>query len=432
VNIYVRHVFRTPITREATGLADLTTWWPNVDGSGPSIDQFMQRGAKLALAAGLAGALVDKEPIPATGPSKADDPARVIASWYAAPSIRDWDLRAGELIAVKLQEAKRRASILEPIPEGEDANQTLLWTEEAWARFDADGELVSASPGPTALGVVPLAMVRPDPASEHPFLGHGLGGDGKVFVSLLNRCSEEDEVLRAQAFSILVVSVPKDGDVAAAKTQIGESIGTTRAIVVQGEAEYVTADMGAPEEIRKNIEFLIREIYRMAHVTFSKDTKDAESADSIRLQHTELNEQLANLAKVLQDTERRMAKFWYAWTHPGDRATVDQAFDAQTVTIQYPHEFFMADLLEELEKWAEAVRFDLGKTFEQYAKKRVVDQLAPGLDQVTKDKVHAEIDAMEQNSVKAAAEMQARMAAGVGRIAGGGAPPVPKPEGLAA
>jgi hypothetical protein len=146
-----------------------------------------------------------------------------------------------------------------------------------------------------------------------------------------------------------------------------------------GSVSYVTPDMGAPEQIRKNIEFLIREIYRMAHIRFERDSLDAQSGDAIRLQFTELNEQLANLATVLQDAEMAMAKAWFAWTHPGDRATVDAAFDAANVTIQYPREFFLADMLDELQKWANAIKMDLGPTFEHYIKNRVVDELAPEL-----------------------------------------------------
>lgn len=430
VNIYVRHVFRATINREAKQLPELEAWWTNVDGAGTSINQFMMRGAKLALAAGLAGALVDKEPTPPTGPSMADETAKVIASWFAAPTIVDWDLRAGELIAVKLLEAKPRASILDPVEEGDESAQTLIWTEDAWVRMDSDAEVIAQSGDAGAnVDMVPLAIVRPDPSSEHPFLGHGLGGDGKVFQALLNRCSEEDEVLRSQAFSVLTVDVGKDGDVNAAKTQIGNDIGTTRALVLQGAADYITPDMGAPEQIRTNIEFLIREIYRMAHVKYARDSADSESADSIRLQHTELNEMLASLATVLQDTEKQMALFWYAWTHPGDKATVEADFAALEVTIQYSHEFFIADLMEELDKWAQAVKFDLGLEFEHYAKKRVLEQIAPGLDEPTKEKIHAEIEGMEQNREKAMAEMQAKFGAGVERIAAAGQkPPVPDAE----
>jgi hypothetical protein len=432
VNIYVRHVFRKGVVRTADGLEELQAWWTNVDGAGTDIDRFMMRGAKLALAAGISGALVDKEPIPAVGPSKADDVAQVIASWFTATSILDWIVRAGELRAVKLQECAPRASILDA---DDDTEQMLVWVAGeagepgAWVRLDADGDVLQSSGdnGAATLDFVPLAIVRPDPSAEQPFLGYALGGDGKVFVSLLNRCSEEDQVLRDQAFSILACNVGKDGDVAQAKQQLGTDIGTTRALVTAGDISYVTADMAAPEQIRKNIEFLIREIYRMAHVRFEEDSKDAQSGESIRLQFTELNEQLANLAGVLEDAELQMARAWYAWTHPGDRATVEAGFAAANVSIQYPREFFLADLLQELQKWANAIKMDLGPTFEHYIKNRVVDELAPGLAGDLRETIKNEIEGQEQNRDRAMAEAQARFGASMAKIAG--TPPAAPPPG---
>ncbi len=411
VNIYVRHVFRTPIHREAKGLPDLSTWWTNVDGAGTSIENFMKRGARLALATGLSGALVDKETRPAAGPSVADERAKVIASWFAAPSILDWDMRAGELVAVKLLEPKTRASILAPVPTGDDSRQYLFWTRQAWARFDSNGEVVNASVATAAtLDRVPLAIVRPDPSAEHPFIGHALAGNANIFRAHYNRCSEEDEVLRDQAFSLLTVSVDKDGDVGEAKRELGTDIGTTRAVVVKGQVDYKTPDMQAPEQIRKNIEGLVREIHRLAHVKYERDSLDAESAEAIRLQHTELNEMLASLAAELQSVELAMARDWYAWTHPGTRDQIDQAFAAAKVLVTYPNEFFITDLIAELEKWAKAIAMDLGLTFEKYAKKRVIEQLAGDAPAKDLDAMRQEVEAQTVSKrEQSIADAQARL-----------------------
>jgi hypothetical protein len=155
---------------------------------------------------------------------------------------------------------------------------------------------------------VPLVVGRPEPSAEHPFLGLSLLGDPNVYCALYNRCSEQDEVARDQAFSTLTSrSRPArmcHGDaVAKAKQQLGNDIGTTRAIVVQGEVDYVTADMGVLDAQGKLIEFLIGEMYRAAHIRFETGSLHAESAEAIRLQHTELNEMLANLAAELQRVE---------------------------------------------------------------------------------------------------------------------------------
>ena len=438
VNIYVRHVFREGVNRAAKGLDDLEAWWKDVDGAGTSIDTHMKRGAKLALAGGISGALIDKEPVASTGPSRADDRGRVIASWFAAANILDWDQNAGELLGIKLLEAQKRTSILSPVATGGDGAQYLIWTRDGWARFGATGDLVGASDASagTPLGLVPVAIVRPDPSAEHPFLGHALAGDGGVFRSLYNRCSEEDEVLRDQAFSQLTVNVPPDGDVEAVKRQIGSDMGTTTAIVAHGEVDYITADMQAPEQIRKNVEFLIKEIYRMAHVRFERDTLDAESGDALRLQYTELNEMIANLAKELQDAEWQIVKFWFLWTHPGQRDVAEQAFEAAKakITIQYPKEFFVSDLLAEIEKWAKAIAMELGIEFEHYAKKRVVDQLAPDLPVELKQKIHAEIDTQLSRREQSLADAQARLAGSAERMLGDGKaktgdePPPLKPD----
>ena len=117
------------------------------------------------------------------------------------------------------------------------------------------------------------------------------------------------------------------------------------------------------------------------------------------------------------------------WTHPGDKAAVDEGFAAANVSIQYPREFFLADLLQELEKWASAIKLDLGLTFEHYIKNRVVDELAPELPTDLRDTIRTEIEGQQQNREQAMVEAQARFGASMGRIAGPGKKPEPpKPD----
>ena len=426
INIYVRHVFREGVQRNVEGVPELEAWWKNVDGASTPVDDLMKRGARLALAAGHSGCLVDKTTDAPSGPSIADDKGQIIASLFAAPAILDWRLKSGALVGVKLREGAAPSAITDPVLTGDAATQYLLWDTNGWARFTGAGKVLAASvPVTGALGLVPLSVIRPEPSAEYPFLGMSLLGDPNVYRALYNRCSEQDEVARDQAFSILVVSVSATGEdgaaaVTRAKKQLGTDIGTTRALVVQGDVKYETADMGCLEAIGKIVDFLIREIYRAAHVRWEMDSADAQSADAIRLQHTELNEMLANLGAELQRVELEMVRHWFRWRFPAEQA--DQAFDAANVSIVYPREFFIADLLSELEKWANAIKLDLGLTFEHHAKKHVVDQLAPDLPQETKDIIHAEIEAQASSREQAMADAKARLAGSVDRLLAGGKP----------
>jgi hypothetical protein len=204
--------------------------------------------------------------------------------------------------------------------------------------------------------------------------------------------SEEDQVLRDQAFSLLTVEVNPDGDVEQAKKSLGAEFGTTRAVVVAGKVKYESPDMAVPEGIRENILQIIREMYRVAHMRYERDSLQAESAEAIRLQFKELNEMLQGLAAELQRVEHQLAWFYFAWTQPTPEAA-QAAYDAANVTIGYPDEFFLADLILDLEGWAQAIAMDLGDTMTKRMKKKAVRRIEPELQPDEAKIIDDEIDA---------------------------------------
>lgn len=395
VNLYVRHVMHQKIDRRSEDQT-LKDWWADVDGAKTSITDFMTRAAHLALAMGHEGILVDKTKEAATGPAKADEKARPILVLYHPQHVVDWRHKRDELVAVKLKEETSSDDILSK----QDAGQTcryLIWSKsEGWIRLTETGELVTddGSKGfdNPSLNLVPFTMLRPEASAANPFLGQSLLGNANVFRALYNRCSEEDNVLRDSSWSMLTVSVDKDGDVAQVKEQVGTEVGTTRAIIAKGQIEWKGPDQAVPKSIRDAIQFLVQEIYRMAHVTYQRDSRDAESAEALRIKHSELNEMLVGLANAMQACEEQIVKFYYAWQSATPEAA-DLAFKAAKVSIEYPNEFFIKDLLEELQVWAEAIALDLGLTFTQRIKVKAAKTLDPEMDEETLNKVTKEIEA---------------------------------------
>ncbi len=387
VDLYVRFMFTQGVDRQSKS-DDFNAWLEDVDGAGCSIDDYMKRFAAIALVNGHAGTLVDKTPDEATGPSKADEVARVFATLYPAPTIADWRADQFGLAAVKLLEAVPQADITEELPDGEEAQRFLLWDREGWARFDHKGQLVS---GDVTNMDVPLVILRPKPSYLNAMLGRALISNVNVVRALFNRASEEDEVLRTQAFSVLTVNVPSDGNVAQAKEQLGGSIGTAKALVVQGEIDYKTPDQKVPEAIRNNIEYLVRELYRAAHMRFHRDSLQAETAEAIRLQHAELNEMLQGFARALSAAELQMARAWFAWMSPTPEAA-EAAYDAADVQASYPKEFFIEDLATDLQNWVEGIRMGLGDTMGRRLKKKAARRLDPEMPPDELKKVDGEID----------------------------------------
>lgn len=394
VDLYVRKIFAQKPKR-TTANADLEAWWTNVDGAGTAINDFIKEALARALASGHVGILVDKTPDAPTGPSKADERAQVYATRYLPASILDWRITRDEtLVGVKLQEAVEADSITEPLPD-EDAANLLIWDRDQWVRIPAGKDPVVDGPLEHNLGLVPLAVLRPKRSKRWPFIGKSLLGNANVLRAIFNRQSEEDEVLRDQAFSLFVVQVPPEGDVETIKKELGGSIGTTQALVTKGTADFKTADMQVPKTIRESIAYLVQEIYRMAHMRFTRDSLEAETAEALQLKHDELNDMLVGIVDELIRVEVQLARFWCGWNAPTEQQAA-QMFEAAKVEIGYARKFFLGDLESELRAWVMAIREDLGKTMTARIKKRMAHRVDPDMDEATQKVVEGEIDAMDE------------------------------------
>jgi hypothetical protein len=286
VDLYVRQEFTQGVKRTSKD-EEFNEWLKDVDGAGTPIDDVMRRFAAMSLVGGHTGVMVDKTRDEATGQRVADETARVFLTVFPNVSITDWRFKRNQLIGVKLLEAAPPAPLV-AIEEADGDQQYLLWDLEGWARFSSTGELLEADMT-ESLGMVPLVLLRPKPSHVSRMLGRPLVGNANIVRALFNRSSEEDRVLRDQAFSVLTVSVPPEGDVAEAKQSLGTVVGTAKALVVKGQIKYETPSMEVPQTIRDNMAFLVQELYRAAHVRFRRDSLSSETAEAIRLQHTELN-----------------------------------------------------------------------------------------------------------------------------------------------
>lgn len=389
VDLYARFVFTQGVQRQSKS-EDFNAWLRDVDGAGLDINGLMRRVLSLGLVTGHAGVLIDKTADEAGGPAVADEASRPVATVFSSVAIPDWRFDAAGLSAVKLLEAAPSAPITEA---QDDAQQYLIWTRDGWARFTSEGELAGA--GVPGLGLVPFVVFRPKPAYTSPMIGRALVPNANVIKAIYNRDSEEDHVLRTQAFSVLTVSVPEGGNVQQAKEHLGSMIGATKALVVQGEIDYKTPDTGVPQAIRENSRSLIESMYRAAHVRVKGDGLQAESGESIRLQYTELNEALQGISRHLQQVEQEIARCYFAWQTPTPEAA-QAAYEAAQVEVTYPNEFFLDAIKVDLEAWDLALKLDLGQTMEARIKRMAVRRLDPDITPEELAKIDADIERMAQ------------------------------------
>jgi hypothetical protein len=392
VDFYARKIYGdSGVSRESSN-EGLNAWWEDVDGAGTVMSDFLRAALPKALAAGHVGILADKSRELPAGPSKADERARVFLTTYLPTDMLDWRVsRDEQLIALKLREGVPSDDILAE-PDDDAEHQILLWDKDEWVRIPHGDQPIERDLH--NLGLVPCVILRPFRSSRWPLIGRSLLGDANILRALYNRASEEDEVLRDQAFSLFVVSLPATGevDVEKAKTALGNEVGATRAVFTYGSADFRTADMAVPKTVRENQQFLIRELYRMAHIPFEDDSREAEAADSIRLQHEELEDVLKGVAAECQRVEEQLAKLYFAWSAPSPEQA-ESEFEAAKVKINYPQEFFAADPKAEIEMLTLAIRAVPSPTFEKVIQKRIVDDVGGTLDDKTRKAIDGEIDA---------------------------------------
>lgn len=430
-NLYQRKIFAKPIERRTTN-QELQAWLKDVDGAGTDMSAFMARCLVRTLAAGHVGVLADKTRDEAVGPAKADEKAKTYLTQYLPTAIQDWRVRAdGSIAVVKLREQVENMDPLEDHKTGDDAVRMLLWDDESWARVE-HGEDGAIDVDTHSLGQVPFAVLAPKPLERYPQVGKSLLGNANVIRALFNRASEEDQVLRDQAFSVLTVNVGTDGDVEKTKSELGQDIGTTRAIVTKGDAKYINASMEVPKAIRDNIAYLVQEIYRMAFMRSTRESLEAETAEAIKLKQDELNDFLVSLADACQAFEKKLIRFWCGWVS-ANAAAAQALFDSLELTINYEREFFLGDLEADLKAWALGLKMELGKTMEKRLRLRAAFRLEPKLSDEEKKDVEQEIEAIANQPKPDPMAIAGALREGIaGRVKPPQPPPKPGEEGAAA
>jgi hypothetical protein len=392
IDYYVRKVFGDDVQRETTS-EDLKAWWANVDGAGTDMSTYLRSALGKALAAGYVGILADKTREAPTGPAKADERSAVFLTRYLPTAVLDWRMDRDEaLIAVKLLEDLPSEDLL---AEDESEPQVLLWDRDERVRVP-DGETPTIERQSPGLNLVPMVTLRPFRHARWPFIGRPLLGDGGILRALYNRASEQDEVIRNQAFSVFVVSLPTTGevDVQKAKDALGNEIGTTRALFAYGTGDYKTPSMDVPEMLEQHQAFLVRELYRMAGVPYERSTGQVQSAESVRLQYEGISSILSTVADECVRVEKELARLFFAWTSATPEIAA-KAYEAAQVQVSYAKNYFSADQEAEIKTLADAMRAVPSKTFEQQVQKRIVAMVGGDLDAETLETIHAEIEAGE-------------------------------------
>lgn len=406
VNSHVDPVFGVPADRDWKAAPALwESFRGDVDGNGGGLEAVMKRAALQAKLHGAAFLVVDNVP---DQPGTLADALAARAMPYVGIVTPD---RVYDFVLDRLG-GFTSFSYKEPVSGAEGTSKASLasrdfnirtWTREGWILKGSDGKTIQE--GEHSLGRVPVVRLYPrrveplDVLPKSEFLPIA-----RTNLHLFNLCSWLSEILRNQAFSILVYPSRAARDL---------TIGTNNALGYDGEkCSNAPAFIAPPADpaamLTDQIDRLIQEIYRMARLSFQTGTSEASSGVAKAWDFEQTNQVLADFAANIGEAEADVVALFEAWTG----ASVGYE-------VEYPRDFQAADLVDELDNAIKAKDLEFGGKFELEIARRVMAVYFPKLDPKVFDEIVADLEKRHRDEL----EVLAGYAAGSGgKAPGAGAP----------
>jgi hypothetical protein len=216
-------------------------------------------------------------------------------------------------------------------------------------------------------------------------------------LRVFNLCSELDEILRNQAFSILIYPGQNNGNartVAKANaanemvqpSQQTVSIGTDNMLGFSPDASHPPAFISPPADpadmIMNQIDRLVKEMYRMAVMAFVTGVQEQSSGVAKQWDYEKTNQVLADFASNCEKCERDIARFFSDW----------MGMKPIEYTVKYPDDFGISDVEQSLTEATQALDMAVGGKFNMEVKKKACSVYLADIPTEDYDAVIADIE----------------------------------------
>lgn len=387
IDIYTNHLFKQPITEEFGNITQtVEKRMQNIDRMGSSVDEFRRHMACLAQLYGHIFVVVDMPK------SKGEQSLQEVIlnnrfpyfNIYHPQQVLNWALdEFGRPYWVLLAEYRDSAVM----PENADKERKLniqyrLWTRDNWELYNADFELIDG--GDHKLGVVPIETIFNKPSKKcKNFLGISEISD-IAFISrdIYNSCSELKQILRDQTFSFLAVQgKATDYDEA--------TVGTSKGLLYPDGAnvpQYVSPPAANAEVYFNYIDRQVKKIFQMAKLEGGSGEGGQEEAVqksgiAKAWDFNQTNSALSQKANNMNDGEVKLWNLFALWE--------DKEFDG---TIEYPNEFSIQSVNEDLDEAEKMAKLNLGKEADYAIKETIIKKKFP---RATEEDIDMMIESMK-------------------------------------
>jgi len=391
VDLINTYLFKAQAVRETENTL-IAEFMDDIDGRGKTADRFMKTASQWASVMGRVYIVVDKMPIPEeqkTG-TQADNLKSKPYCYLIFPQ---------DVLDIAFDDAGRVkwALIRESYRDDSDpftASQTVevqyrLWEVAKWTLFDDAGKDIDK--GETGLDCVPIIIL--DNEEQEEYAGQSLISDiAYIDRAIFNNWSRLDTIVCDQTFSQLIF--PIEGLAADIITddnlrQQFMTLATNRIILYSAQAQaapaFISPDASQAQFILTMIERQTKQLYATLGLQSETGTEsNTQSGVAKAFDFDKLNKLLANKADNLEQAEWEVYSIGAKWM--GITGDVD-------VLVDYPEEFDVKTLADEIKVAQELALLDISVTFTKEINKLIVQKAIPKAEDKTIKDIYAEIDA---------------------------------------
>lgn len=351
VNSHVNPVFRKEPEREWKENPLFSAFMDDTDTLGTSFTRFMKRAALIAKLQAVAFIVIDNV---SDQPGNMADVLAQRALPYAyivqRNHVLDYQTNiSGRLIAISYRVESEFGST-------NVISETWTWTTTTWSCQYSDGTKREGTHSLKRLPIIPLYSRPMEPGKVMP--QSEFYNIAKTNQRLYNLCSEIDEIIRNQAFNIMIYPVPEG------ETEIKEVMVSTENVLVYdgtltNRPGYISIETGPLEQMRSERKDLVEEIYRMAELSHVTGVETKESGVAKQWDFEQANQVLSDFALNCEEAERDVARVFELWTN-----------SAVELSCKYSDDFGIVDVSAALDEVSKALDLQIGGKFNLEVKKK--------------------------------------------------------------
>lgn len=363
VDSHVNPIFKAEPTR--SGMSNIFSLFvDDVDGNNTTLTRFMKKAAIRAKLHGVEFIVVDMEKI---------DKEKIITKkdvvdkrlypylYLVSPSqITNWATdKFGRLVSITYTISNNKID-----ENGLTVNtvETWTWTSTICKRVINDKADTFKNP----VGIIPIIPLYGAINDSNDLIPQSdVYAIARTNFALYNACSELRERNRAQAFSLLTYPISEEDDYENGDEPI--KYGTADCLLYRAETgvapKFITPPSDSSDIIMNEINFCIKEIYRMANLQLVTGVNQynvsglAKEWDNLQLFQT-----ISELAQGLQEAEQKIAKIFSKYT--------EETMDSYSVT--YNNQYGIIDTTETLSNATAALTMNISEDYNAEMKRQVI------------------------------------------------------------